>query len=1859
MMNDYDRTMELVEAANDSAGSSQKQFEKTMESLRSKLNVLANAWNEFTMGIANNQMIKTVIDLLSQFVTTINNLTDSLGDGISGFLKLSLLISGLSIGKTLFNSIFGFIKREFSSLGTESGKTFSDNFIKSLKGIKKGISKEGREYANLLATIYAKELKQKKISSTLLKQMFDDSDGSAELAKNIKGLVSGVTNGVKGAIDFSNLNSQGQKLADNFLSSFATEVKNSGKVNEAINTLENQLKSIDWKKFGAANITLGDTGSFNIASKSISKLKISLGQLGTVAITTGLALGAIAEQLEASGYDEAATSIRAMGTAMSTFGMVTDTVSGIVAMAGKTIQGAWRPIIAIISGAIGIITAFFSTQSELTRKAKEEKQEQINQAKELSESTKKEQETFLQYENLYITYQKTGEGKEDLIEITKELAETYGIEIDALDLLADSYDRVNKKILEAREAPLKENRAETKEALLDAEDLFLQEGMPEYYDPTSEDKRRYDFSKGAQYHPKEKKVIQEFRKVLKQDKELSKFLQDSSEPGYPNLDNAMFTITGIENAEDLAKVYEKIKEIYENIIVNPEFSDVLDSKTLKSIEEWLESNKENYENYIQLKDDLDIYNTELASIYTNLSFSENLPKIEDIDSLDDFEAYRAEFIKQLTDKFNEEGIDKTAEEIESIADKSLSEIDSLSDYISSKKILDKMNLEWNVKLNKDQTEDDIENLVLQLQREGKLDILANVVFPKGVSLTQIQDYVQAVSSEMDAAFAKQAITDTNPIINSLLESGNLDGLDEKQLSSFTETMGILPGVYNKDLTAKEEWDNLSQNAGSFEQIQYLTDLQQKEAALAQQSAENSQKALQDQIAIKQVTLGTLMAQKTAMEQEGISNPEEYQKLDEEIIATSASLDELKTKLDTTDWSFEITASGTENILNIGDALIAQSDQIKNAAMLIGEGFIVAADDAQKLANIFPELMENAEVLSDGTIKLSAETVNAVLGNGQDIVNGDIDQTVQRIDTQISLLESKKASAEAELEIAKAVAQGDVDIDKERVDILSDAQYQLTEYLMQLGLDESEASAAVAAAMSGNMEEYNRITAGVADDTANNLANSMASAATATWENSDAMINSLDSIGKQAQNVSNAIAGMAGGNANYKGKEDTKGGSRGGTNFFAKLREGVFTAAGIDDISAKKPNVEKWISDIQLDISGYTEGIAQLTALKARLLASKNNSNLATDAASSGAGGKSPFEKDKGGKGGSSGKGKEGKEEKEEEKWENTYDWLYNLTQDINEQLRIREKLEKKYDRLLQDTSKSASDLQKNLKEQLNTLEKQRDMYQEMYNNRKEELKGVLEAGKGYSKYATYNWKDNTVEIDWAELNKITDKNQGEAVKDYISQLEEIESKMDDAEDALDDIIDEIEELKKVGKDEYDDLESRVLDALVAREQEKIDKLSLIDESINDANSKLIDSIQSNLDKIRQDRQNEETEQSIEDNERRLAYLQQDTSGANALEIQKLQEELATQKQDYTDTLIDQKLSAIQEQNDKASEERQYQIELAQTQLEEMQKNGEFWNEAYRLIKEGTDATGKLVTNSALTELLKDGEAWESMSNIQKMDWLSELENTTKAAMVYFSSQRQLEKIGKTSGKITFTNANGEKLTGTVQKDGSVKVSTNKGTYTYKDVFQNYDGTYRTLETNPSFKANSSSSSNSSKTSNSSSSSSSKGIKVGGLINAGKARIYDYAGDKSGERQYFLNDPIYKVLDEKNGYLLTRWHKLNTGYTGWFKKSDVKAYAKGGLADFTGPAWLDGTKSKPELVLNARDTENFIQLKDILSNLLKGDTSSGNSGDNYFEIHIDVDSLNNDYDVEQLATKIKKMINDDARYRNVNSINLLR
>ena len=72
----------------------------------------------------------------------------------------------------------------------------------------------------------------------------------------------------------------------------------------------------------------------------------------------------------------------------------------------------------------------------------------------------------------------------------------------------------------------------------------------------------------------------------------------------------------------------------------------------------------------------------------------------------------------------------------------------------------------------------------------------------------------------------------------------------------------------------------------------------------------------------------------------------------------------------------------------------------------------------------------------------------------------------------------------------------------------------------------------------------------------------------------------------------------------------------------------------------------------------------------------------------------------------------------------------------------------------------------------------------------------------------------------------------------------------------------------------------------------------------------------------------------------------------------------------------------------------------------------------------------------------------------------------------------------------------------------------------------------------------------------------KTVTVGGQINAGNATIYATAWGQGGGRQYYASDPIYTVLQKKNGYVLARWHKLSSGYTGWFREGDVRALKVG-------------------------------------------------------------------------------------------------
>ena len=157
--------------------------------------------------------------------------------------------------------------------------------------------------------------------------------------------------------------------------------------------------------------------------------------------------------------------------------------------------------------------------------------------------------------------------------------------------------------------------------------------------------------------------------------------------------------------------------------------------------------------------------------------------------------------------------------------------------------------------------------------------------------------------------------------------------------------------------------------------------------------------------------------------------------------------------------------------------------------------------------------------------------------------------------------------------------------------------------------------------------------------------------------------------------------------------------------------------------------------------------------------------------------------------------------------------------------------------------------------------------------------------------------------------------------------------------------------------------------------------------------------------------------------------------------------------------------------------------------------------------------------------------------------------------------------------------------------------------------------------------------------------------------SGEDGVY-YSKDGASELYVFQGSSWHRVIhDGRGGSEFLGYAKSYAESTDTSKK--YKRYKTGGLADFTGPAWLDGTPSRPEYILNAAQTERFFSLIDVLEGYDTKEKSSKSSGDNYFDININVEKIEDDYDVEQIANKIRSMIYEDATYRNVNAINHIR
>lgn len=570
--------------------------------------------------------------------------------------------------------------------------------------------------------------------------------------------------------------------------------------------------------------------------------------------------------------------------------------------------------------------------------------------------------------------------------------------------------------------------------------------------------------------------------------------------------------------------------------------------------------------------------------------------------------------------------------------------------------------------------------------------------------------------------------------------------------------------------------------------------------------------------------------------------------------------------------------------------------------------------------------------------------------------------------------------------------------------------------------------------------------------------------------------------------------------------------------------------------------------------------------------------------------------------------------KEETPWENPYDRLYNLTQRINAEIRKRNRLESEYNRLVQYGLGNASDLAKKTEQERKSLEQQKALQQQLLAERKKDVE-KLNKNK-YSKYAHYDMSTGNVVLNYDLIKKNKNEDIGKGIEEQVSKLEELKGEIEGAEDALWDIEDQLYELTQRGRDEYIDFQKDVYNALIKQRQDEIDKYSEYISTLSEAKSDILDALRKYIDKQRQDRDNAEKEKEIADKDAQLFRMERDT-GSTQADIIAARKDVEQMRRDYTDELIDQKISELEEQNDEAQKVREKQLEIMQKQLEQDQESGALWAQVKVLMEEGWGPDGKIIEGSELERILADYYEYTQMSEEERAKAIEQRNMNTTLAKQYLDA--------KNAGKNTY-----------------------KPSTSYPDVNKT-----QTPQTSKSQTPKKNPTSNGAKT-----------LAVGTRVRT--VGFGNAASDGSGGRaaKGLSNRKILKIRKGAKYPYLIGTSNSPSGWTGWYTAAALQAYKKGGLANFTGPAWMDGTKSKPEAVLNARDTQNFLQLRDILGEVLTktrglGNSNSENNGDNYYDIDIQVDRLSNDYDVDQLVRKIKKEITKDANYRNVRTINLKR
>lgn len=602
------------------------------------------------------------------------------------------------------------------------------------------------------------------------------------------------------------------------------------------------------------------------------------------------------------------------------------------------------------------------------------------------------------------------------------------------------------------------------------------------------------------------------------------------------------------------------------------------------------------------------------------------------------------------------------------------------------------------------------------------------------------------------------------------------------------------------------------------------------------------------------------------------------------------------------------------------------------------------------------------------------------------------------------------------------------------------------------------------------------------------------------------------------------------------------------------------------------------------------------------------------------------------------------------------------------------------------------------------------VYQEALNRRKEDQKneilGYLQSfGSEYFTVVDGLLQANYAAIDNAQMNdQLKDQ-----IYEYLDQYNEVQNEIIEGEEKYSDLLQEMKDRRKTALDNLVELQKNTAEVLKSSYEQEIEDVQNKYDAIKEADDEYLSALEEAINKQRQLREQESQWNDLATKEKKLSLMQRDTSGTQQQQVVQLEQEIQDDRQNLLDNTVDNILDTLRETYEEQQKEREEELAYQQQMVEDMN----FMKQALEVLQSMTSS------QDYVNWLIENNPDYQDMTEFEQIQYVEDHENDFAAYQTYqdldnanfedylqFATEEVDEAMRTTNDNMNeYLQTSHQNVLDTVQEEQeTAQQALADAQASLDEAYANYDNTIiegeqKLQELQQAYdEAVAEEIKNVNEARDAYKDAMDEVNKKGfdsiaemqTYVDAALAGYSDAVGE-TGQSLINAKTNALKALAEYTNTLSNLDQQIanraddagnpekstyatQEAWQAWVDAKNARddfinntvnfdsrvvwngegfdlapfynQYATGGLVDYTGPAWVDGTPSRPEAFLSSEDTARIGAAAELLSNIPALNSSSidnsysSNIGDTTIEVHINVENVSSEVDIDEAVQRVE-------------------